>query len=72
MRASRSYEVAFQVGLVGSILLGLYAALGNLLVGLLALSTWSIIILFGLPWLYLYIANKTIHLPEWFVKGPHQ
>lgn len=72
MRASRSYEVAFQVGAVGCILLTLYTLLGDTLVGLTALAVWCGIILFVLPWLYIMYYKKEIHFPEWFVRGPHQ
>jgi hypothetical protein len=70
--ASRSYEVAFQVGAVGSIVLGLAAVLGDLLAGLAALAVWSMVTMFVLPWLYIVYHDKVPHFPSWFIRGPHQ
>jgi hypothetical protein len=72
VRASRSYEVAFQVGAVGSIVLGLAAVLGDLLAGLAALAVWCLVTLFVLPWLYILYLDKVPHFPSWLTKGPHQ
>jgi len=66
-----SYDMAFKVGVVGSIILGLGALLGDTLAGLAALVIWSIIIPF-LPRLYTLYCDKVLHFPKWFIRGPHQ
>jgi len=71
VRACRSYEIAFQVGLVGSIILALVALLGDMLAGLTALSVWCAIMLFVLPWLYIWCCDKVPHIPVYLLRGPH-
>jgi len=70
--ARRSYEVAFQVGAVGSIILTLAALLGDTLVGLAALAIWNVVTLFVLPWLYVVYCDKVPHFPKWSIRGSHQ
>lgn len=72
VRACRSYEVAFQVGLVGSIILVLFALLGDTLAWLVALVIWSNVTVFVLPRLYIVYCDKVTHFPKWFIQGPHQ
>lgn len=64
--------MAFKVGAVGSIILGLAALLGDTLAWLAALAVWSLVILFVLPWLYVAYCKKNITIPYYALKGPHQ
>jgi len=72
VRECRSYEVAFQVGLVGSIILVFFALLGDTLAWLVALVIWSAVTVFVLPRLYIVYCDKVPHFPRWSVQGPHQ
>lgn len=71
-RAAESYAVAFRVGAIGSIVLVLGVLLGHTLAWLLALTVWSGITLFVLPWLYIWYCDKEPLFPMDLLKGPHQ
>lgn len=72
IRPAQAYEKAFEIGGVGSIFLILFTLFGDVLVGLMALAIWCIITLFVLPWLYIVVQDKVPHVPDWFLRGPHQ
>jgi len=69
-----SYAVAFKLGAVVSILLGLLAFVGPTLAALAALAVWSLVTLFVLPWCYVCYRKGTWELPPWVeaYRGPHQ
>jgi len=72
MSDRRAYDFAFRVGIVGALLLAIYTVFGNTLAGLSALAVWTLIILFVLPWFYLFYTDKIGHIPNWAIRGPHQ
>lgn len=72
IRAAESYDVAFRVGVVGTVVLTIAALLGDALAWLVALAAWSMITLFVLPWLHEHYSNWTTSIPDWCLKGPHQ
>lgn len=71
-RTHRSYAMAFKVGFVGSIILALFALVGDRMAGLVALAIWSLIILFVLPWFYIVYLDIRAKIPNWALRGPHQ
>lgn len=72
MSDPHAYDFAFRVGVVGAVLLAVYAYLGNTLAGLSALALWSLAVLFVLPWVYVIYTDKIGQIPEWAIRGPHQ
>jgi hypothetical protein len=72
MEDRRAYDFAFRVGSIVSILIAVYAYFGNTLAGLSLLAVWCLIILFVLPWVYLFYVDKIGQIPDWAIRGPHQ
>jgi len=72
IRAAESYDVAFRIGLVGTVVLTLAALLGDTLAWFVVLAVWSLVTLFVLPWLHEKYSKWSTSIPNWCLKGPHQ
>jgi hypothetical protein len=72
IRPAEAYDMAFRVGLVGTIILTVAGLLDGSLAWLVALAVWSMIVLFVLPVLYVWFSKTVGQLPNWSIKGPHQ
>lgn len=69
-RIREGYVFAFDVGLIGSIILALIGLVGPLPIVLIALWVWFLITLFVLPRLYVYFTTRGVSFSQW--RGPHQ
>ena len=68
----QAYDFAFRVGALGTAFLVGAAIWGPTLYILAVTSAWTMMILFGLPWLYTCYQKGKLRVPPWFYKGPHQ
>ena len=71
-KAAQAYQIAFEIGLVGSILLILIGVVSRHTAVAFAFFVWSIATPLILPWLYIVYVDKIVHIPYRLLKGPHQ
>lgn len=69
-RIREGYAFAFDVGIVGSIILALIGVVVPIYLALLSLWIWFLITLFILPRLYVYYTADGVSFSQW--RGPHQ
>ena len=69
-RVREGYVFAFDVGIIGSLILAVIGAFFPLGVALIALWVWFLITLFVLPHLYVYFTTRGVSFSQW--RGPHQ
>ena len=69
-RIREGYAFAFDVGIVGGIILVITGAFVSTPIILIAHWFWFLITLFVLPRLYVYFTTNGVSFSQW--KGPHQ
>jgi hypothetical protein len=72
MTERNAYNFSFKTGAWGSVILATYAYFGNTLLALSLLTVWCLVILFALPWVYVFYMDKVGYIPQWALRGPHQ